>query len=92
MQHLDNYRGQAFIFCGRLFPFVSELEDISEFDKKTYEILELVERNCTKDYKIDYDNKKCKNFVNNISQDMCAIKFTTTHPEHANDKIKDVII
>ena len=44
LQHLDKERGQVFVFCGRLFPFVSELADIGEFDQEKYEILELEER------------------------------------------------
>lgn len=44
LQHLDKERGQVFVFCGRLFPFVSELADISEFDQEKFEILELEER------------------------------------------------
>ena len=41
LQHLDKNKGQALILCGRLYPFISELKDIKEFDDEEYEIMPL---------------------------------------------------
>lgn len=57
LQHLDKDRGQVFVFCGRLFPFVSELADISEFDQEKYKILELEERRHINKEKKSCDDK-----------------------------------
>lgn len=40
LQHFDKSLGQALILCGRLFPYVAELKDISEYDNEEFEILE----------------------------------------------------
>lgn len=61
LQHLDKDRGQVFILCGRLFPFVAELADISEFDHEKYEILKLEDREKPKAEKTEYANNIQKN-------------------------------
>lgn len=49
LQHLDKERGQVFVFCGRLFPYVAELVDIDAFDQGKYDVLRLVERKQAKE-------------------------------------------
>ena len=44
LQHLNKEKGEALVFSGRLFPFITELADISEFDHDRYEILEMSRR------------------------------------------------
>ena len=44
LQHLDKNKGQALILCGRLFPFISELKDISSYDNEHYEVLPYTHR------------------------------------------------
>lgn len=44
LQHLDKNKGQALILCGRLFPFISELKDISSYDNEHYDVLPYTHR------------------------------------------------
>lgn len=44
LQHFDKNLGQALILCGRLFPFISELRDISWYDDEIFEVLKLNKR------------------------------------------------
>ena len=44
LQHLDKEKGEALVFSGRLYPFITELMDISKIDHDEYEILKMVER------------------------------------------------
>lgn len=51
LQHLDKEKGQAVVLSGRLFPFVTELKDIREFDNDSFEYLPIKKRKESKDYK-----------------------------------------
>lgn len=44
LQHLDKEKGEALVFSGRLFPFITELVDIGKIDNDEYEVLEMTER------------------------------------------------
>lgn len=41
LQHLSKERGEALVFSGRLFPFITQLKDISEIDFDDYKIIEI---------------------------------------------------
>lgn len=41
---MDKEKGEALVFSGRQFPFITELADINEFDHGKYEILEMNKR------------------------------------------------
>lgn len=55
LQHLDKEKGEALVFSGRQFPFITELADINEFDHDKYEILEMNERLPIVEESIDVD-------------------------------------
>lgn len=44
LQHLDKEKGEALVFSGRQFPYITDLVDISEIDHDRYEILEMSKR------------------------------------------------
>lgn len=44
LQHLDKDKGEALIFSGRLFPFITELVDISQIDHDEYTVLPMKKR------------------------------------------------
>lgn len=44
LQHLDKEKGEALVFSGRQFPYITDLVDISEIDHDRYEILEMRKR------------------------------------------------
>lgn len=55
LQHLDKEKGEALVFSGRQFPFITELADINEFDHDKYEILEMNKRLPIVEESIDVD-------------------------------------
>ena len=55
LQHLDKEKGEALVFSGRQFPFITELADINEFDHDKYEILEMNKRLQIVEESIDVD-------------------------------------
>ena len=44
LQHLNKEKGEALVFSGRQFPYITELIDISEIDHDTYKILQMPQR------------------------------------------------
>ncbi len=44
LQHLDKNQGQALLLCGRLFPYITQLEDINHYDNGRFQILPFKER------------------------------------------------
>ena len=48
LQHLDKDKGEALVFSGRLYPFITELVDISVIDHDEYEVLGMEKRVPTK--------------------------------------------
>lgn len=44
LQHLDKNQGQALLLCGRCFPYVTQLEDINQYDGGRFQILPFQER------------------------------------------------
>lgn len=44
LQHLDKDKGEALVFSGRLYPFITELVDISVIDHDEYEVLGMEKR------------------------------------------------
>lgn len=44
LQHLNKEKGEALVFSGRQFPYITDLVDISEIDHDRYEILEMRKR------------------------------------------------
>ncbi|MBQ7432207.1 MAG: type IV secretory system conjugative DNA transfer family protein [Lachnospiraceae bacterium] len=44
LQHLDKNQGQALLLCGRLFPYITQLEDINHYDNGGFQILPFKER------------------------------------------------
>lgn len=44
LQHLDKNQGQALVLCGRLFPYITELEDINSYDNGVFQVLPFQER------------------------------------------------
>lgn len=59
LQHLDKEKGEALILCGRHFPYITELADISEIDHDIYEVLEMNKR--VKEERTDIDNDDTSN-------------------------------
>lgn len=55
LQHFDKEKGEALVFSGRQFPFITELADINEFDHDKYEILEMNKRLPIVEESIDVD-------------------------------------
>ncbi len=51
LQHLDKEKGQAVVLSGRLFPFITELKDIREFDNDSFKYLPMKKRKKNKDHK-----------------------------------------
>lgn len=56
LQHLDKDKGEAFIFCERQFPYITELVDISEFDHDNYDILDMKTRGQDDEIDVDWIN------------------------------------
>lgn len=44
LQHLDKNQGQALLLCGRLFPYITQLQDINMYDNGVFRVLPLLER------------------------------------------------
>ena len=44
LQHLSKEKGEALVFSGRLYPFITQLKDISELDNDKYDLMEIKKR------------------------------------------------
>ena len=84
LQHLDKEKGEALVFSGRQFPYITDLVDISEIDHDRYEILEMSKRTKVLEKAFDGDIN-----VTGVSEEEQKMADIRKEIEHKIDELFD---